>query len=218
MGRYLRAMARTGQPPGTSRKGCGLLAAPLPCQDLQAAPVGRYLRATPQAIRTDRASLPGVRATDRSPGQRWTRARDASRPSHVRTRPAISPELRAEMIFAHRRDQASDQRPTPPLVRCCVQKQAAATEQQQDEQQGPANATPQQPNSLGMAPGAGHPTPGAGLAARVAALAGLALCRALCPARAGPGPGPGPRCQDRASPSRCGLSNLQVDRRALSGA
>ncbi|MBP6733581.1 MAG: hypothetical protein KAX51_01995 [Chromatiaceae bacterium] len=112
MGRYLRAMARTGQPPGTSRKGCGLLAAPLPCQDLQAAPVGRYLRATPQAIRTDRASLPGVRATDRSPGQRWTRARDASRPSHVRTRPAIAPELRAEMIFAHRRDQASDQRLT----------------------------------------------------------------------------------------------------------
>lgn len=53
MGRYLRAMARACQPPGASRQGDGLLAAPLSCQDREAATVGPYSGATPRALRCD---------------------------------------------------------------------------------------------------------------------------------------------------------------------
>ena len=101
--------APRGQPAGVR----AIPAAPLPCQDLRSRDGGPLFAGHAPGY-PHRASQParGAGYSGRSPGQRGTRARDASRPSHVTTRPVTAPELRPAMIFAHRRDQASDPRLT----------------------------------------------------------------------------------------------------------
>ena len=94
-------------------QGCGLFW-PLPW------PAGEVKPRRWAAIRGPRPGLSapmgpagqGAGYSARALAQRWTRARDPARPSQVTTRPAIAPEPRAEMDFAHRRDPASDARLT----------------------------------------------------------------------------------------------------------
>ncbi len=136
-----------------------ILAAPLASRGGEAATVGRYLRATPRAIRTDRASSRGGGlcrprpwpVSDLTPRHQIRRVGAATRPvcsgpgwaglSQGGKVPATGagPAVVKDTLTTRGRQRLAA---NPAMVPCSVQIQAAATEQQQDEQQGPANAAP----------------------------------------------------------------------------